>query len=151
MYQHYPPFNERLLAPYRVVPVKVPEQTLVQNMAAGHPRAFLWTVALPLDQILLPLPAPADIQDLLVCICRRSGVEGGLSVTGDSLDSLTGLTWEMWKVGWTLKDAGSLNRTAAGFTIRSTSNSHTKRWGSFLDSTCSGKSLVESQTLWPGQ
>lgn len=37
---------------------------------------------------------------------RRTG-GGGSSVTGDSLDPLTGLTHEMWNIGWMLRDTGS--------------------------------------------
>ena len=34
----------------------------------------------------------------------------------------TGFNLEIWQVGWIFKDAGSLRRTAEGFTVVSTSN-----------------------------
>lgn len=46
-------------------------------------------------------------------------------MAGKSLDSPIGFTRVTWKVGWTLIDVGSLKRTAAEFTIRSTSNGPT--------------------------
>lgn len=75
---------------------------------------------------------------------------GGLSTAGDRSLSPTGLTLEMWNIGWILNAAGSFKRTAATFTIGSTTYGSTNRGASFLDSTSSRRSLVESQTLCPG-
>ena len=72
---------------------------------------------------------------------------GGGVAAGTSGLSRNGLTLETWNVGWTLMDRGSLSLTATGLTTLLMTKGPTNLGANFLDSTRSGRSLVDSQTF----
>lgn len=69
---------------------------------------------------------------------------------GDRTDSVTGLTREMWKAGWTFIDARRFSHMAAGLITRSTSNGLTNRCASFHEFAWSGRSSDDSQICGTG-
>ena len=137
----------------RMLLVKVSDETLVHNVLSRNPGSFLWTVALPVNEVLAAPSTSVRADDAAHSIDEspfneaRGGGEGGAA--GTSWLSLTGLTLDTWNVGCTRIDRGSLSRTATGLMTFSMAKGPTNLGASLLDSKCRGRSRVESQTFWP--